>query len=71
MQKSGLTRTYIMRIMRCAHLSPKIVEAVLAGTHRSDLSLRWMLADVALDWREQEKRIVQGPDSRKSPRSQL
>jgi hypothetical protein len=60
MQKSGLTRTYIMRIMRCARLSPKIVEAVLAGTHRPDLSLKWMLADVALDWREQEKRILQG-----------
>jgi site-specific DNA recombinase len=59
-QKSGLTRTYIMRIMRCAHLSPKIVEAVLAGTHRPDLSLKWMLADVPLDWREQEKRILQG-----------
>lgn len=57
MQKSGFTRTYIMRIMRCACLSPKIVEAVLAGTHRHDLSLKWMLADIPLDWREQEKRF--------------
>ena len=59
-QKSGLTRTYIMRIMQCAHLSPKIVEAVLAGTHRHDLSLKWMLADIPLDWREQEKRFSGG-----------
>jgi site-specific DNA recombinase len=58
MQKSGLTRTYIMRIMRCAQLSPKVVETVLAGTHRPDLSLKWMLADVPLNWREQEKRIL-------------
>lgn len=57
MQRSGLTRTYIMRIMRCARLSPKIVEAVLAGTHRHDLSLKWMLADIPLEWREQEKRF--------------
>ncbi len=58
MQKSGLTRTYIMRIMQCARLSPKIVEAVLAGTHPHDLSLKWMLAEIPLDWREQERRIL-------------
>ena len=61
MQKSGLTRTYIMRIMRCARLSPKIVETVLAGTHPHDLSLKWLLADIPLDWREQERRILRGP----------
>lgn len=62
MQKSSLTRTYIMRIMRCARLSPKIVEAVLVGTHRHDLSLKWMLADIPLDWREQEKRFFGPPN---------
>ena len=58
MQKSGLTRTYIMRIIRCALLSPKVVEAVLAGTHRPELSLKSMLADIPLDWRQQEKTIL-------------
>ena len=58
MRESGLTRSYIMRIVKCARLCPKIVEAVLAGSHRPDLSLKWILADVPLDWGEQEKRIL-------------
>jgi hypothetical protein len=62
-KKSGLTRTYIMRIIQCAHLSPRIVEAVLNGTHGRTLSLKSILAGVPIDWREQEKRLLQ-PHSR-------
>ena len=55
----GLTRTYIMRILQCAYLSPQIVEALLTGKHRPDLSLKWILDGVPLNWREQEKRLLQ------------
>jgi len=62
-KKSGLTRTYIMRIIQCAYLSPRIVEAILNGTHGPNLSLKSILAGVPIDWREQEKRFLQ-PHSR-------
>jgi site-specific DNA recombinase len=58
MRESALTRSYIMRIVKCARLGPKIVEAVLAGSHRPDFSLKWVLANVPLDWQEQEKRFL-------------
>ncbi len=57
-KESGLTRSYIMRIIKCAYLSPGVIEALLSGKHRPNLSLKWILSDVPLDWREQEKRIL-------------
>jgi site-specific DNA recombinase len=56
---SGLTRRYVRRILQCAHLSPQITEALLTGRHRPNLTLREILRGVPLDWREQEKRILQ------------
>ena len=62
-KKSGLTRTYIMRIIQCAFLSPRIVDAILNGTHGPNLSLKSIRAGVPIDWRQQEKRLLQ-PHSR-------
>ena len=56
-QQSGLTERYVKRILQCAYLSPKITEAVLAGTHRPNLTLKEILRGVPLNWREQEKLI--------------
>jgi hypothetical protein len=57
MQQSGLTRSYIMRIIPCACLAPQIVDAVLEGKHRPDLTLNEFLRRVPIDWREQKKRF--------------
>jgi hypothetical protein len=57
-QQSGVTRRYIQRILRCATLSPKIVEALLAGKHRPDLTVGRVLRDSALDWGEQERNVL-------------
>lgn len=57
-QESGLTRTYIMRILSCARLSPQIIEAVLAGKHHPNLSLKRILERVPLHWRAQEKEFL-------------
>jgi site-specific DNA recombinase len=56
---SGLTRSYIRRILQCASLSPQIVDALLAGKHRPNLTLNDILNKMPLDWREQEKRILE------------
>lgn len=54
-QKSGLTRRYVRRILRCAHLSPQITEALLTGTHRPSLTLKEILRSVPLNWGDQQQ----------------
>ena len=53
-QQTGMSETYINRILQCAYLSPKIVDAVLAGKHRLNLTLDEILRGIPLEWREQE-----------------
>jgi DNA invertase Pin-like site-specific DNA recombinase len=57
-QKSGLTLRYVRCILQCGHLSPQIVEALLAGKHRPNLTLKEFLQGIPLDWREQEMKIL-------------
>jgi hypothetical protein len=56
-QESGLTRRYVRRILQCATLSPQITEALLTGRHRPNLTLKEVLRNVPLNWREQEQRF--------------
>jgi site-specific DNA recombinase len=57
-QKCNLPRRYVRRILTCAILSPRIIEALLIGQHRRSLTLDETLASVSLDWRKQEERIL-------------
>jgi site-specific DNA recombinase len=57
-QESSLTRTYIMRILQCIRLSPPVIEALLTGKHRSNLSLKLILDGVPIDWREQKNKFL-------------
>ena len=57
-QKCNLPRRYVRRILTCAILSPRIIEALLIGQHRRNLTLDETLASVSLDWRKQEERIL-------------
>jgi site-specific DNA recombinase len=57
-QESGLTRRYVRRILQCAILSPQITEALLTGKHRPNLTLKEILYNVPLNWREQEQRLL-------------
>ena len=52
-QQTGLSSTYVKRIMECAALSPQITEMVLSGKHRPDLTLEELLKNAPLDWPEQ------------------
>jgi hypothetical protein len=60
-QKSGLTERYVKRSLQCSYLSPKIVEAVLAGKHRRNLTLKEILRGIPLNWREQERTLFGFP----------
>lgn len=57
-EKSGLTKRYIRKVLQLGHLSPKVTEALLAGKHSPSLTLKKILHDVPLEWREQERRIL-------------
>jgi len=57
-EKSGLARRYVRRILQCASLSPQVVETLLAGKQRPDLTLKELLLVVPLDWREQKKEFL-------------
>ena len=57
-QKSGLTKRYVRKILQCAHLSPKVTEALLAGKHAPSLTLKTILQDVPLHWSEQDRKIL-------------
>jgi hypothetical protein len=57
-KKSGFSPSYVKRLSRCASLSPKVSHALLTGRHRN-LTLKTLLRGVPLDWREQEKTILQ------------
>jgi site-specific DNA recombinase len=56
-QKVGLTRRYVRRILQCAILSPQLTEAVLAGKHRPNLTLKEILPGLPLGWQEQERKL--------------
>lgn len=58
-QKSGLTRRYVRKILRCATFSPQITEALSTGRHRPNLTVKEILGGMPLDWKEQEKRMFQ------------
>jgi hypothetical protein len=52
-QKTGVSSAYAKRILRYAILSPEIVESILSGDHRPDLTLRRFPRTIPLEWRKQ------------------
>lgn len=54
----GLRPRHTRRILRCATLSPEIIEALVTGKHRPDLTLDQALEQIPLDWQEQRRQIL-------------
>lgn len=57
-RSEGLTRRYVRKILQCAILSPRISEAILAGDHRPNLTLKEIRHSVPLGWQEQQERFL-------------
>jgi site-specific DNA recombinase len=57
-QTVGLTRRYVRRILQCASLSPRIVEAVIDGRQLAQLRLKRIIKDVPRDWSQQEGKLL-------------
>jgi hypothetical protein len=54
-QREKLSTAYIQRILRCALLSPKIVDAILSGRHRPRFILADLTSKLPLNWQQQAK----------------
>ena len=52
--ESGLRQRYLRQILHCATLSPHITEALLLGKHQPNLTLKEILKEMSLNWREQK-----------------
>jgi hypothetical protein len=56
-QITGIEERYAGRILNCAFLAPDIIEAILDGRQRADLTVQKLLRALPLDWAEQRKRL--------------
>jgi hypothetical protein len=50
--------SYVSRILRLAYLSPKVVQAILDGSHPAWLTMRDLLEPFPMDWQLQEKKFL-------------
>jgi hypothetical protein len=57
-RKSGLTKRYVRKILLCARLSPHVIESLVAGDHRPNLTLKEILQNVPLGWDQQHRQYL-------------
>jgi hypothetical protein len=50
MKSSGMTKPYTRRILKCAALSPRLVEAIIDGAQPESLTVARLMEGVRLDW---------------------
>jgi site-specific DNA recombinase len=51
---SGLTRPYVKNAFRCIVLSPPLIDAIISGRHRVDLTVMNLTHDLPFDWNKQQ-----------------
>jgi site-specific DNA recombinase len=61
-EREGVTTPWVIRVVRLAFLSPRVVEAVLAGRLRAGIDAAALLkaGTISLDWEQQEKQLLAG-----------
>ncbi len=50
--------SYVSRVLRLAFLSPKVVQAIMDGSHPAWLTMRDLMQPFSLDWQQQEKKFL-------------
>jgi len=50
-KKTGMMACHIKHTLKYAMLSPQVTEAILAGKHPSNLTLRELRGNISIDWR--------------------
>jgi hypothetical protein len=56
-EREGIAPSYMTRVLRLTLLAPEIVEAILEGKQRQDMTLARLLEPFPLEWVLQKKRI--------------
>ena len=58
--REGVTASWVIRTVRLAFLSPRVVDAILAGRLRAGVDATQLLRAeaISLDWEEQEKQLI-------------
>jgi site-specific DNA recombinase len=61
-EREGVTVSWVIRTVRLAFLSPRVIEAILAGRLRAGIDAAQLLRaqTISLDWEEQEKHLLVG-----------
>jgi site-specific DNA recombinase len=52
-QYSGHTKQHVRRILHCAVLSPRVIDALLDGRHPVGVTVAMLTKGLAVDWNEQ------------------
>ncbi len=52
-EREGIAPSYMTRILRLTLLAPDIVEAILDGRQRPDVTLARLMKPVPMEWKEQ------------------
>jgi site-specific DNA recombinase len=56
--QAGLGPRHTRRILQCATLSPEVVETLVIGRHRPDLTVNQILKKLPLEWQEQKRQVL-------------
>jgi DNA invertase Pin-like site-specific DNA recombinase len=61
-EREGVTTTWVIRVVRLAFLSPRVLEGLLAGRLRAGIDADALLkaGTISLDWEVQEKQLLAG-----------
>lgn len=54
-RRTGLKSRYVRQVLRCATLSPEIMDAILAGRQARQITGRNLIRNTPLDWRQQRQ----------------
>jgi site-specific DNA recombinase len=59
-EREGVTDSWVIRVVRLAFLSPRVVEGIIAGRLRAGIDGTALLKaeTISLDWEEQEKQLL-------------
>jgi site-specific DNA recombinase len=59
-EREGVTDSWVIRVVRLAYLSPRVVEGIIAGRLRAGIDGTALLKaeTISLDWEEQEKQLL-------------
>jgi hypothetical protein len=57
-EREGIAPSYMTRVLRLTLLAPEIVEAILDGKQRSEVTLARLLEPCPVAWGEQAEKLV-------------